>query len=286
VAGLRTGYKKIAQSGKTMDGREIKAQWLLEAAETYSTDIYTASIFPDHNEAGQSYGTVNALQAQTDKDGVVSLFADISPNAFWQSDMRYGQNLFTSIAVLPNFAGTGKFYMYSLAATNNPASLGVEKLEFSKKDPAALFSSVFDTTESITSDTTEDEVVSFFSRLFKSSKAQAETDMSDKALKEIQTQLDALQQKFSALSPEKPFDNQGTDNTAAFSALTVEHEDLKAKFAALEKKDADRELAFSTLQKDVEAFKIQLADALKEDPSKSTASSFSKGAAETAARLA
>jgi hypothetical protein len=224
-------------------------------------------VFPDHNESGQSYGTVKALQTQTSKDGTVSLYADIRPNAFWQSDLRYGQNLFTSIAVLPNFAGTGKYYLYSLAATNNPASLGVEKLEFSKKEPTALFSAAFDTTqESSTQDPTEDEVVSFFSRLFKKSKSQGDTDMADdKALKELQTKFSSMETELAALKADKK-DEKPADDQDKFSALEKENTDLKAKVTELETKNTEYSGKVDSLTTQFTELKTTLDDALKEQP--------------------
>lgn len=275
---LSTGFKKVAQSGKTIDGREIKPEWLLDAAETYSTDIYTASIFEDHNENYGSLGTVKALKAETDKNGVVSLFADIQPNAFWQSDSRYGQNLFTSVALMPNFAGTGKWYMQHLAATNSPASLGVEKLEFSKKEPTTLFSAAFDTKQAESNnEPTQEEVVSFFSRLFKT-KPQGNQDMADdKALKELQTKFSALETELSALKADKK-DDKPADDSAKFSALEKENTELKIKVADLEKQNTEFSTKFDTLNTQFTELKTTLDDALKEDPSKGTKDSKEFGA--------
>ena len=265
---VSTGFVKVAQSGKTIDGREIKPAMLLDAAETYDTETYTASVFPDHDNQMQSYGTVKALMAQTESNGEVALFADIQPNAFWQSDARYGQNLFTSIAVIPNFAGTGKWYMYSLAATNNPASLGVQKLEFSKREPEALFSAVFDTKQAeSTSEPTETQVKSVFNWLFKKSTTQDNFTMSEKQeLKELQEKFTALETKLSA-----------DTKAAEFTALKTEHDALKAEFASLKAERTVADAKHDALMLEFTALKTTLDDALKEQPG--TKSFASTGAA-------
>jgi hypothetical protein len=232
---LKTEFVKVAQSGKTIDGREIKPEWLLDAAATYSRDVYTASVFPDHNEMAQSYGTVEELRAEK-KGDVVSLFARISPNAFWQSDMRYGQNLFTSIAVMPNFAGTGKFYLYSMAATNNPASLGVEKLEFSKKDPAALFSVPFDTAQNDPLEFTEQEksLFSKFVQIF----MKENNEMASEEFKKLSAEIEMLKKENAELKEfaKKTTGNSPDDDLAVkFSTLQKDNADLKAKLETAEK---------------------------------------------------
>jgi len=263
--GLKTDFVKVAQSGKTIDGREIKPEWLLDAAVTYSKDTYTACVFPDHNEMAQSYGTVEELRTEK-KGDVVSLFARISPNAFWQSDMRYGQNLFTSIAIMPNFAGTGKFYLYSLAATNNPASLGVEKLEFSKKEPTALFSTAFDTKQaSSTQEFTEQEKSLFgkFLQFFK----QDNEDMANKALEELQAKSSAMEKDFNDLKAKKSGDSgTGDDNAAKFSAIEKENGELKAKVASLETENSEFKTKFETLSTQFGEYKTKVDEALKEAP--------------------
>ena len=76
---LQTEFVKIAQSGACVDGREIKGQWLLDMAETYSPGTYTALIWPDHQRWQGNFGTVTELRAE-EEGGVVSLFAGLNPN--------------------------------------------------------------------------------------------------------------------------------------------------------------------------------------------------------------
>lgn len=248
--GIRTGFVKVAQSGKTMDGREIKPEWLIEAANNYSKDIYTANIYPEHWEWAHNYGTVEALQYSEDEDGVVSLYADMAPNAFWQSDARFGQRLFTSIAVMPNFAETGEHYLYSMAATNNPASLGVEQLQFSKKTPQALF------LEAVEAEEMPKPKANLFS-LFNRNKSR-ETDMPPKTnpeLDDLKQQYAALAQKVSELESDAADDNKEDDKQ--FSALQGEHDELKQKYSTLEDENKTLKQQLADAEKELAEFKTE-----------------------------
>ena len=110
---LQTEFVKIAQSGACVDGREIKGQWLLDMAETYSPDTYTALIWPDHQRWQGNFGTVTELRAE-DEGGVVSLFARLNPNERYAYVNEQRQKLFFSIEVVEDFAKTGKAYLVGL----------------------------------------------------------------------------------------------------------------------------------------------------------------------------
>lgn len=133
---LRTDWICVATAGKTVDGREIKEEWLLEAAETYNPQTYTALIWPRHDETFEArswsynYGEVFGLKTER-VDGELKLFAQLMPNDWLISTNEMGQKLFTSIEVAENFAGTGKCYLIGLAVTDIPASLGTDRLMFS-----------------------------------------------------------------------------------------------------------------------------------------------------------
>ncbi|MDU3935344.1 MAG: GPO family capsid scaffolding protein, partial [Serratia liquefaciens] len=51
-----------------------------------------------------------------------------------------GQKVFTSMEIRRDFAKTGKAYLVGLAVTDDPASLGTEMLEFSRRHEAVEFS--------------------------------------------------------------------------------------------------------------------------------------------------
>ncbi len=123
---------KVATSGPTVDGREIKEQWVKDMAETYDMDEYTASIFQDHIGWLGNYGQVTAVKVEKDAKGRLCLFNKLKPNKLLLEMNKAGQKLFTSIRVIEDFAGTGKAYQMHLAITDEPASLGTEQLSFSQ----------------------------------------------------------------------------------------------------------------------------------------------------------
>ncbi len=130
-----TDWVKVAESGKTIDGRTIEASWLTDAAELYSKEKYTAIITLEHYppEWAGNYGTVEALKAET-ADGVVSLYAKLAPNDRLVNINRSGEKLFTSIKVHPNFGDTGQAYVYQIGVTDTPASMGTSQLQFRAGD--------------------------------------------------------------------------------------------------------------------------------------------------------
>ena len=128
---LVTDWKRVAKSGPTVDGRKIDPQWLMDMAETYNPDEYTAKLWIDHRRYMGSYGAVRAVKAEKDGD-VVRLFAKINPNRdLIERNQVWENNLHFSIEVIENFAETGKFYLGGLAMTDEPASLGTDEMRFS-----------------------------------------------------------------------------------------------------------------------------------------------------------
>ncbi|PPX99588.1 GPO family capsid scaffolding protein, partial [Cronobacter sakazakii] len=55
---LRTDWLCIATEGDTVDGRELKRQWLVDAAETYNREWYGALIWPEHEKNCGNFGEV------------------------------------------------------------------------------------------------------------------------------------------------------------------------------------------------------------------------------------
>ena len=127
---LVTEFVKIAQSGPTVDGRNIEASWLVDVAETYNLDTYAALIWPDHFKWSNA-GKVVELKVE-EKDGITSLYAKLQPNDLLLSYNKSGQKLYTSMELTDNFAESGKVYLTGLGVTDTPASLGTQELQFSQ----------------------------------------------------------------------------------------------------------------------------------------------------------
>ena len=131
---LITDWKTIGTAGDTIDGREITEQDLIDAAETYDQEEYTAVINSDHLLwLYGNFGHVDQVRLGTDKKGRTILQAKLAPNSRLIEKNKNGQGLFTSMELWPNFANSGKTYLSGLAVTDEPASLGTSMLKFSKE---------------------------------------------------------------------------------------------------------------------------------------------------------
>ena len=152
---LLTEWLTIGTAGATIDGREIPDQWLIDAAEQYNLDTYTAVINADHAlDWFGSFGTVQQLRTGTNADGKTILQARLNPNQRLVQMNITGQKLFTSMEILPEFADTGRAYLIGLAVTDQPASLGTSPIKFSRAQQPATFSAALPLTLQLPADET------------------------------------------------------------------------------------------------------------------------------------
>ncbi|WP_100186874.1 GPO family capsid scaffolding protein [Marinomonas sp. BSi20584] len=236
---------KVATAGPTVDGREIKEQWLIDMAETYDMDEYTASIFQDHYGWYGNYGQVVAVKAEKDAKGRLCLFAQIKANKMLLALNKAGQKLFTSIRVIEDFAATGKAYLMHLAITDEPASLGTEQLSFSQngehsqifadKDGVELDFNAPQTDEELAAEVTKRP--GFLQRFFSKqiSPTQDENPMTDeekKAFAKMQTEMT----EFKTLL-EKAL-AKGEQEGGESNEFTTEIKALQDKIATLESEKA------------------------------------------------
>lgn len=132
---VKTKRFRIGVEGATTDGREIQREWLEQMAVSYNPAVYTALINLEHiksyhpDSTFNRYGKVTALFAEEITEGPLAgkmaLYADVEPTESLVELVKKGQKLFTSMEVSPKFADTGKAYLVGLAATDDPASLGI-----------------------------------------------------------------------------------------------------------------------------------------------------------------
>ena len=265
MPGKNSKWFKVATVGPTVDGREIKQSWVEDIAETYSQTEYTANIFKDHYHWYGNFGQVLETKTEKDDKGRVCLFARIFANELLLKLNAAGQALFTSIYVIENFANTGKAYLGHLAITDNPASLGTEKLSFSGNEGYVFTAEDaieldFDDVE--TDDELEEKVrqrPSLFSRLFGSQHDKQEDDMSKADLEALTKRLGELETKFSTPStPENAPAN--TDEPVDWQAKFNE---MEGKFNALQTQSQDNK----DLKQELDELKEAFANALKDTDS-------------------
>lgn len=155
---LITDWITIGTAGPTVDGRTISDQMLLDAAETYDPNEYTAMISSDHLLwLYGNFGKVCSVRTSKDKKNRTTLQAKIQPNRRLIQMNAEGQRLHTSMELQNDFAKSGKTYLMGLAVTDEPASLGTSLLQFSNKNrnsnPTMFIG------ESVTLDIEQDEAV-------------------------------------------------------------------------------------------------------------------------------
>lgn len=130
---LQTEWLCVATSGSTIDGRTLSPQQLQEMAESYNPATYTALIWLEHSRREDNLGQVLALKAEQAGTNL-KLFAKLRPTARLVELNQQKQKLFTSVEIIPNFAGTGRAYLGGLGVTDSPASIGTTQLNFSIRD--------------------------------------------------------------------------------------------------------------------------------------------------------
>ena len=127
---LKTDWIKVATAGRTLDGREIKPEWLEKMAATYSPQVYTASVNSEH-VFFPGLGHVTELRAGHDAQGRLALYAKVAPTAELLTRFQNRRQLFFSVEIRPEFPAKGDFYLSGLAITDVPASQGLEPALFS-----------------------------------------------------------------------------------------------------------------------------------------------------------
>lgn len=131
---------RVAVSGATVDGREIRPEHLRDAAANYSPDVYGARVNVEHYLSpypGSEFGAMGDVTALSTEDitegplaGRTALYAEIEASEQMKALTDAGKKVYSSIELHPQFALNGKAYVVGLAMTDTPASLGTERLKF------------------------------------------------------------------------------------------------------------------------------------------------------------
>lgn len=131
---------RVAVSGATVDGREISAEHLKTAAANYDPGVYGARVNIEHfisaypSSELSAMGDVTALSTEEITEGLLkgrtALYAEIEPSERMKKLTDEGKKIYSSIELHPQFAANGSAYIVGLAMTDNPASLGTDRLKF------------------------------------------------------------------------------------------------------------------------------------------------------------
>lgn len=130
---LKTDWLCVATEGDTVDGREIKRQWIIDMGETYNYNHYVALIWPEHEDDCGNFGEVLEATWHDGDDGLARLYVSLCPNMRLIFANHEDQLLFFSIEPEENWRGSGRTYLKGLAVTDTPASVGTTRLRFSSR---------------------------------------------------------------------------------------------------------------------------------------------------------
>ncbi|WP_163832238.1 GPO family capsid scaffolding protein [Spartinivicinus ruber] len=217
------------KSGPTIDGREIEPQAIMDMAASYNPAEYTAMIWYEHFRFYGNFGQVVELKTETDDQDRQCLFAKIKPNQKLYTLNEQQQQLFFSGEILPDFRKTGKAYLFGLAITDQPASVGTSQLHFSHRRQASesYFSQPLQFSYE---DIAEPE--SWFSRVFNRDKSVQEQGkpMDEKQFTQL---MDSQQKNADAIK-------QLTETLATFNAASpAQQEASTAETSSTTEKPAD-----------------------------------------------
>lgn len=252
---LLTDWTRIGLSGATVDGREIKAEWLEQAAKNYNTDTYTANINYEHRSWYGNFGQVQELKTAKE-NGKTALYARVRPDAnLLVLNKREGDKLFTSMEIRPKFSDTGEAYLTGLALTDDPASLGTQQFNFSKEDdsvkPVIYVAEACEVGKFSIDQGQDENELNLFKKMAKklgfSVVEKTEDDETPSEATQLFTQLKETIESIKAPDLTKLFSKDAgeklqQDYTAlkeANDTLKTEHDTLKEKFTELDARVAD-----------------------------------------------
>ncbi|HEX8301075.1 GPO family capsid scaffolding protein [Sphingomonas sp.] len=247
--GTKSKFFRAFVEGQTIsDGRTVTAQMIDDAVTTFDVATYSPRINIEHisgyspEPPFNGYGDVCAVKAQTDDINIAgktekrrALYAQVDANDQLVTLSGKDQKPFPSVELTPDYAGSGKFGLVGLAFTDTPASIGTEKLQFSRSAPGTLFSAATDAIEfgfeapAADSAKVESAIAGFFSALTAKFKGGDAGPVKEEPVKE------PANDNFAAFATAMG-ETVTKSIAAAIAPLTQAQTALDGKFAALEGK--------------------------------------------------
>lgn len=258
---FRSKWFRVAVEGQTTDGRTIERSWITDMAASYNRATYGARVWIEHfrsllpDSPFRAYGDVLATKAEeVEIDGQkrLALFAQVDPTddlVKIVNDQR--QKIFSSIEV-GKHPSTGKPYLFGLAVTDNPASLGTEILSFSAQHPDANpLAARKQAPDNLFSVATAAEIEF------------EEVDVAPGSLFEkLSARIDAVLGKLADSAPATPIappdDEAAPDLAEAFSAITDHLGDQDGRIEAAHAAATAAREAISKLSEQFNAFRQQM----------------------------
>jgi len=153
--GKKSNFFRAFVAGQTIsDGREVTPEMIADIVATFNAETYSPRINIEHI-AGYSpeppfngYGDVCAVKAQVDEIVIAgktekrdALYVQVEGNDQLVTLSKRDQKPFPSVELTPNYAGCGKVGLIGLAFTDTPASIGTQRLSFSRVNGTLLTTS-------------------------------------------------------------------------------------------------------------------------------------------------
>lgn len=230
-------YYIIATSGPTRDGRVIKPEWLLSAAETYDPEEAEALLWYNHSRWYNPGGSVVDCKSKTLDDGRVQILARLKPTTALMYEAEQTEVPYMFSVELRPLDGGG-YYLDGLAYTHNPASKAVDKMEFSQQRPDLIVGD-FETVEKL-----EFKAKGLLSRLFSSRQPPAAPQRNEPTFP-TEEDHEMTPEQFALLQQV----NQKLDTHAAeFKTIKDELAEVKTKQAEFSKLDTKLDEQFTKLE--------------------------------------
>ena len=215
---LQTNWIRVASAGNAIDGRVIDERIVKEMAETYDSQEYQARIWPDHRRWFGAWGDVVSLKAE-EWQGKWRLFAKLRPNSLLMQANEADQKTYCSIEIsVKDFDGTGKHYLQALGVTDEPGSLGCEKLKFNIDNQGSLYS---EPEPFLIEEVAEEEKPTAFKKVMSLFKKDKRDDLQEtQVIEDINVEKEQFDQIM-----------------AGISDISAKQEDLESRFSAFGQKD-------------------------------------------------
>ncbi len=151
--GTKSKFFRAFVSGATIsDGRVITDEMIDEVFSTFNAETYSPRINIEHlsgyspEPPFNGYGDVVAVKVQDDEftiGGKVekrkALYCQVDANDQLVALANADQKPYPSVELTPSYAGTDKIGLIGLAFTDTPASIGTQRLQFSRTAPGTVF---------------------------------------------------------------------------------------------------------------------------------------------------
>lgn len=247
---LRTDWLCVATEGDTVDGRDIKRQWIIDMGETYDYSHYVALIWPEHEDECGNFGEVLEATWRDGDDGLARLYVSLCPNMRLIFANHEDQLLFFSIEPDENWRGSGRTYLKGLAVTDTPASVGTTRLRFSSQRNKLTKQGYYGCVISRDGKIKQEKKMKNWQKLFgikpkfEDGTQQDDPPANDDKLQALASALNELEGRVAKLETQINSVSEDVDtiaevvDTEEFSAIRDNAAEIVKRFSALDKKPA------------------------------------------------